>query len=265
MDIENKIMKILIINNTASTGWNLKLGLEKLYTIKVDIIFEEKPFLSGKSNKITSLLNPKEYDAVFYIYPFISNIFKPEINQYIKNAKILICSWCGTDLRGKTFKNQIKNGIYNLLHNYYKNQMFSRADYHYYSTFDLAWWLQNIPNNKKQHLFQAIDTELFKQTKQKVKGTIKFVGGAKSFEKHKIPHDQFPSYISIFSDAIIIPAEGLDVNTIQTIHLECAACNVKLQYHKWLNRNFVIKYASKEVIAKKVYKKIKELQKIKRG
>ncbi len=246
-----KKINVLIIGNTASTGWNLKNGLNKFKDIgRVDLIFKTHPTTSGHPSK--KLLSPKEYDIVHYNYPFIKTYLK--YYKYIKNAKTLICHWHGTDLRGKDFKFP-KNVFYKITQNLIKKKMFKKADFHFYSTYDLAWWLRSIPYDKKSHMFCLIDTKLFynynlKNRRDKI--TLK--KGAKGFSKQKIKHDDMPKILNQYKYADITPAEGLDFRIIQVTHMECLACGLKVKYHEDKNRNWVLKNASISVISKKTYK-----------
>ena len=250
-------MKILIVGNTASTGWNLKKGLMNFSDVeRIDIIFEKTPILSGTPDK--EILPPGSYDVVFCIYPFIKKSIKKKIKCHLLKSKLFICSWCGTDLRGKDFKFPL-NYIYPLIHNYTKGWFFYHADFHFYSTYDLAWWLRSIPSNKKSHLFQAVDTDQFKPIGCKKEGVFRNKGGAFGYKESKITHDEMPTYMNQFKKAEIIPGAGLDVHTIQVTHLESAACGLQVKWHEHLDRDWVIRNASKEIIALKVINIIDKL------
>lgn len=245
----NKI-NVLIIGNTSSSGWNLKIGLEQFDEVgRVDVVFDSHPTIDGIPTPKEGLLNPNEYDVIHYHYPFIKTFIK--YYNYIKNAKILVCHWRGTDLRGKDFKFPL-NYIYPLIHNYTKSWFFKHADFHFYSTYDLAWWLRSIPSNKKSHLFQVVDTDQFKPINCKKKGVFRNKGGAFGYKENKITHDEMPTYMNQFKKAEIIPGAGLDVHTIQVTHLEAAACGLQVKWHEHLDRDWVLYNASIPVFSTKV-------------
>jgi hypothetical protein len=249
-----KKINVLIIGNICSTGWNLKKGLEKHSFINnVHLIFKEHPTIDGVPTPKHKLLNPKQYDIVHYQYPFIKTHF--QYYKYIRNCKKLVCHWRGTDLRLTSFKNPIKNLFYRCAQKTLQKHLFKKADFHFYSTYDLAWWLRNIPSNKKSHLFSLIDTNTFKDYKlPNRKGIIHLKKGAKGFGKQKIKHKDMPKILNKYKFAEITPAEGLDPHTIQVSTMECLACGLKVKYHEEKNRFWVQKNASIPVVTNKVIK-----------
>lgn len=252
-------MKILFIGNIASSSHNLKKGLKRYEDIeRIDLMFKENPVLSGKPS--SSFLEPEEYDIVHLSYPYLGWGFINKQFNYIKKAKVLICHWRGTDLRGTKFNNFIKNFFYKIAHFINKKYFFKKADYHFYSTIDLKWWLRSIPEHKKELLRTPVDCELFKPMDNINKcGILDFRGGGKAYKKHKVKHNDMPLYLNQFNYVISKPSQGLSEHLVSCVVKESLACGLKVEHHEEKNRQWVIKNASISVISQKVYNTYKSI------
>jgi len=236
----------------------MKKGLEKIEGVaRVDILFDEAPTIDGTPTPFQSVLQPGQYDIVHYHYPFVKTYWKHKL--YIENARVLVCHWHGTDLRLTTFKNPLKN-LYKPLQTALHKLMFEMADFHYYSTIDLSWWLRSLPRDKRSHIYQCIDTDIFKPLPTSVtKGIISLEKGSRGFETHKILHKDMPYKLSHYIRANIVPAEGLDQKLVQVSTLECLACGLFVNGHAGKDRRWVLDNASIPVVCSKTYDKYCEL------
>ena len=254
-------MNILIIGNTASTGWHLRNKLKERGHI-AHLRFKETPTLSGKSDK--EFFPVEEYDIVHFNAPQISAVrFIKEYTMW-KKAKRVVCHWHGTDLRCLDYKVYKKNRkslkfLSPLLYTIYKTSryltkrtFFKGADYNFYSTHDLAWWLRGIPNNKKEHIYCPIDTDTFKPIKCEKQGTFINIGGGLAEGKEKIKHDDMSKHLNKFEKAEIYPAYGISPYILSVTAMECLACGLKVKHHPEKDRNWIIKNCSTPVFTDKV-------------
>lgn len=244
-------LKILIIGNTTSSGHNLQQGLLKYHNDKierVDLVFKESQTLTGFSN--SDLLVPEEYDIVLYSYPFFKTYLK--YYKYITKSKVLICWWRGSDLRLLKWGNPITTFLYRSIQSLFISWIFKRADYHLYSTYDLRWFLRSVPNHKKLHAFQIIDTEIFKDLNYISRnGTVYFENGSRN-RNLNINHNSMPEYLNKYKFAEVVPAESIDPNILSVTALECLACGLIVKYHEDKNRDFVINHCSIKVRSKEM-------------
>lgn len=251
-------MKILFIGNIGSSAWNFKKGLSKYKDIKrIDLMFDPHPCNSGNPSK--SFLKPNEYDIVHFSYPIMLKDFFLKYQKYVLNAKVLVCHWRGTDIRGKDFKFPI-NLIYRTFHHFNKQFFFKRADFHIYATYDLGWFLREVPAEKRMWFETPTDTSLFKDYKLKNrKGKVLFQKGARGFSDHKILHSDMPKFLNKFKYAEVVPAFGIDPHILQNAPSECLACGLKVKHHEDKDRAWVIKHRGLKVSAKRLYKLYKQL------
>lgn len=248
-------MKILMIDNICSVGWNLTQGLRNL---NIDVVFvgNKKKITSGIYNHKLSwkdFLQKKygkdDFDIVHIHSPNFKKLgvtwkYLTEFGLFFKESK-LICHWHGSDLRIpiKAFP------VYTFLKKV--------ADYNLYSTIDLAWWLKNIDKNKKEQFTNPINTKLFEPYNCNKKGIVILSSGAKT--KKIILHDDMPIHLNKFKALEVYPYFGLSDKLLQVSMLEGASCGLNVINHKWLNRNWVIKNASIESQTKKllnIYNKV---------
>jgi len=239
-------MNILMVHSMCNISTNLKKGLEKLghkvTIVGVDSPFEdEKPDITMNWKDILHNKYGDDYDIVYLHSPNFKKCLA--IQKYIGDKK-LVCHWHGSDLRiwRKSFP--------------IRTYMLWMADAHIYSTIDLAWW---IKRDMKFNILPPVDTEQFKPNKEKKMGTVIFDGGGKALEVHKIPHKFMPEYLNKFEKAEIHNAYGLSDKLMSVIALECLACGLKVEQFPNLNREWVVKNASVDVIAKKTEKILEDV------
>jgi hypothetical protein len=256
--MENNKLKVLIVGNTASTGWHLKKELESRGHI-AHLTTDNNPVISGKGDE--QLLKPKEYDIVHINFPLIDLRNYKTIFSYILNSKIIVAHWRGTDLRGISY-NEYKNKklrlpkylLYLIVKRISRRIFFNRANYHFYSTHDLAWWLRSIPEDKRSHLYSCINTNKFKPIKCKKEGTFINIGGGKGFDKNKINHDDMPKHLNKFRKAEIYPNFEISPYILSVSAMECLACGLNVKHHQDKDRNWIIKNCSIPVFTDKVLK-----------
>lgn len=286
-------MKVLILGNTGSSGYNLREELRKRGHT-AHLISKGNPCLSGSQDKQKDILN--KYDILHINAPSISlkniiqfmkliSISKKVIcnwhgttlrginyEEYKKGLKI-ICHWRGTDMRGVAYQDYKENRknkklLTPILFSYYKIKeymahkiFFKYADYHFYSTIDLAWWLRDISENKKSLLRCMVNTDIFKPSNPNRKGKVIFRSGARNYKKNKIKHDDMPEHLNKFKDAEVYPACGLSPYLVSVTSMECLACGLKVKHHPTKNRKWVIDNASIKVVTDQILKVYNEVLK----
>ena len=235
-------MNVLMIGNVVSVGWNLTKGLRKN---GIDVVFvdNENICTSGKSDYNMSWddflgkgYGKGDFDIVHIHAPNFKKLGL--VWRYLNDDTKLICHWHGSDLRifRKTFP------VSRLLKKI--------ADYHLYSTIDLAWWLRNVENTKKQHFRCPVDTDLFKPYGNKRDGLLVLSGGARTVDP--LMHDDMPEYMNSFDYLDVTPAYDLSKKLLPVSMLEGGACGLYVLNHHWLTRSWVVANASIESQTKKL-------------
>lgn len=217
-------MKVLIVDNTAFVGENIKKGLEMLY--HYDVTLDDN--ISWRDS-FGHKYNQEYFDIIHVNSPNFKKL--ATIWNYLRDGTKLVCHWHGSDLRHpvKCFP------VYRWLQ--------VHADMNLYSTLDLRWW---IKYSDKKMLFNCpVDTDVFQPDSVHIKhGHTRFVGGGQSFNVHRISHSDMPRYLNQFETVDIINADGLDDGLLSVIALEAASVDCKINQLPWLNRDWVIDNAS---------------------
>ena len=223
------MIKVLMVGNTASVGWNFKKGLEK-EGHHCDIIFKERPNLEGKRTEGGKLLD--YYDIVHIHYP--SHRWKL---SYCNLGKTVL-HWHGSDAR-KSHRN------------YFVKQKFRKiAKKSLCSTIDMNWWIPEA-----ERIINPIDTEMFKPMLRRKSGTVIFDND----HKKGIPHNEMPDYMNKFKEAVVYPAQKLSPYLISVTALECASCGLRVRHHPYMTREWVVKNASIESQTEKLLKIYKDV------
>lgn len=228
-------MNILMIGNTASISYNLKQGLEKVGH-DVTIISSENNLCTGKfkynlTNGIFQLslldkkLTKKHFD-ILHIHAPNTKIYL--IGKFLAPDAKVILHFHGTSIR-KPRK----------LFSFFIKSIIQKADYVLYSTIDLRWYLRFT---KQKELFRCpVDTDLFKPISNiKKEKSIIFNNSGKRNRKH----EDMPLYMNGFISATIYPNCDLSPYLVSVTALECASCGLKVKYHSYMNRKWVLKNAS---------------------
>lgn len=237
-------MKILMIGNPASVGWNLTKGLRKL-GITVIFVGNKNKFTSGKYDYILSWkdFNKSKYGKNNFdiIHIHSPNIKKINLITHYKSKKIY--HWHGSDLRFFWKSFGVSKSI---------------SNYNLYSTVDLAWWLRHIPNNKKERFINPVDTEMFTSYtlfKNRILDTYSW----ERLMERDISHNDVPSFLNKCKTISCYPNYNLSPYLISVSALEGASCGCKVEHHPYMNRDWIIKNASIESQSKKlleIYKKV---------
>ena len=232
-------MKILMVDNTASVGWNLKKGLEKnghsctlvcdrhsVHSAVPDVLLSDVEFLTDEFSD--------DYDIVHIHCPSTKKIIK--FFRYVTKTP-LVCHWHGTGLR------KIKS--------YYPTKYLCNkyAKAHLYSTMDLKWFLNLFFTNKNTHLFRCpIDTDLFKILNQgKRKERIVFDNNNKRY----IEHDKMPELYNEYENVRIIHNADSHMVTVTAMEAVCCGCVVEdLEYldMDWIFKNATIECQTKKLL-----------------
>jgi hypothetical protein len=247
-------LKVLIIGNTANVGYNFKKGLiSKGHTCHC--WFKKTFCLSGFPD--SNFLEPTDYDVVHLDFCVLGIRGLLKWWRYIKNAKVLMCYWRGTDLRGKDFP-LLKSIPYKIFHYFWKQYLFKRADFHLYSTYDLGWWLRTVPKCDQAYNLQCVDTELFIPINvHKSEDTLVREGGALC--EKQIYHENMYSVYNQHTRIKVTPAINLDSHLISVTALEALSCGLTVENHLDKDRDWVIENASIEVYTTKMLQLYKKL------
>ena len=228
-------MKVLIINNVASVGWNQRKGLIARGH-EVDLLTKEYSINTGTTIKTLS-----SYDIVHYNIPG-SVRFAPQLFYYwLMGAKVVL-HYHGTEAR-----NPKQRAIL-------KKLMRMISSYSIVSTPDL---LKLVPGSV--WLRNCIDTDVFKP-EGKGEGTVYF----NNAKKKGIRHIEMAKFINQYERAEVLPGTKsgmLDPRLMSVTALECLSCGLKVKHFEKFDREWVIKYYSIPVYTKqleKIYKEILE-------
>jgi len=233
-----------MLGNTASTGYNLKLGLEKQgHTVK--LLGNFHPYLEGKYDHG---LFWKDIGKKFLDFkPDIVHSMDTNVKtfgillRYIKGAKF-VCHWHGSDLR-LAYRELTKYVFFPWL--------FKFADYHLYSSRDLAWWLRSIPFSKKMFFICPVDVNMFKSfiPYNKRENDLLIIDNDSKFG---IPHNEMPMIYNKYRRVFCYPSYGLSPYLYSVTEFEAGACGCKVPHHPEINRKWVISNASIESQTKKL-------------
>jgi len=233
-------MKILMIDNPASTGWNLKKGLE---TEGHSCIFISDKHLvhSGIPDYLLSSIGffTKKFDDVFDII----HIHCPSTSKILKFFRTvtktpMVCHWHGTGLR--------------LMKSFYPTKHLCNiyAKAHLYSTIDLKWYINLHFKNKNTYLFRCpIDTESFKIINQ---GKRKNLLVCDNNNKKYIEHDDMPRVYNEYNNVRVI--NNADSHIVSVSAMESASCGCIVEDLEYIDRNWVLKNASIKNQTKKLLK-----------
>lgn len=233
-------MKILMIGNTASTGWNFKKGLEK-QGHKVTLVFNDNKYLEGKpdySLEWNTFLKKRFDDGYDIVHVHEPNYKKYlAVYNYLNDKNVyLVCHWHGSDLRlwGKCFP--------------FKKYFFKKAVRHIISNPDLSWWLRDY-RYKTCYIVDPVDTDMFyPNVSRQKKREICFNNN----NKLDIKHSDMPDFINQFRCATVIPSMGLSPYLMSVTALECLSCGLQVKHHHGKDRNWVLNNASISIATEKL-------------
>lgn len=245
-------MNVLMVGNTCSMGWNLKKGLSKK-NVNVTLVSDGNKLISGKYDYHPSWFyflqkkyGKKHFDIVHLHSPNLKHLGL--VWRYLTKDTKLVCHWHGSDLRMRKEPFSAKWLLKEI------------SNYHLYSTIDLAWWLRDIPDEKKMLFRQVIDTEMFKPLNRDRKGTLVFGRGGIHKDKY-IPHDKIPELLNRYEMVKVFPAYGLSPYLVSASALEAASCGCKIYHHPYMDREWVKNNTSTESQTEKLINIYNELMK----
>lgn len=237
-------MKVLMLGNTCSVGYDLSRGLKQLgagvTTVWDSVSSHTKHFDGEPDTQLTWKPIPKNYFDIIHIH-------YPDLKKYNAIRKLtydkLICHWHGRDLK---------------LNKTIARYFLKKADFHLYSTIDLAYYLRSVKRDKQEHFLNPVDIDKFyPYLMDKPFCTLLMDNDARN--QRDIPTHYMNKFYNQYQEVEIFPRDNMSVRLVSKTALECAAAGLKVKHHPYMTRGWILENASIEVRALKlldIYRKL---------